>query len=227
VVVGVLENKRVDTQGLEISQQGDINDGIMIPIECIWQRMRHHSLRSRLDEIQLQMESEDQLFDSGLSVRRMLSVLHYGVEDVDLFVPLDMLKAKQESQKLLELLSIGICGISLLVGGIGIMNIMLASVSERMKEIGIRRAIGALKGDIQKQFLCESVLISFVGSLVGLVLAMLAVALSATALDLPIVFSIPLMAISVILAMATGMIFGFFPAKSASENNVIEVLRND
>ena len=226
-IVGVLANKRIDTEDLEIKQVGDTNDAILIPIEAIAERMKYHDLRSSLDEIQLQMVNEDELFRAGLSIRRILKARHAGVDDVDLFIPLDMLKAKQQSQKLLDVLSLSICGISLLVGGIGIMNIMLASVSERMKEIGIRRAIGALKKDIQMQFLCESVLISFVGSLIGLGCAILSVFILCSFLDLPVVFSGGLMMLSIVLAMLTGVVFGFFPAKRASENNVIEVLRNE
>jgi ABC-type antimicrobial peptide transport system permease subunit len=113
------------------------------------------------------------------------------------------------------------------VGGIGIMNIMLASVSERMKEIGIRRAIGARKGDIRRQFLCESILISFAGSIVGLLISFLTVFGICHMLSLPVVFAPILIALAIVLALATGVIFGFFPAKHAAENNVIEVLRNE
>lgn len=226
-IIGTLLNRRIDTDDLEIKQEGDPNDAILLPLATVSQRTRHYKLRNQIDEIQIQMVDEDRLFSAGKTIRRTLAAQHQGVDDFELFIPLDILKAKQQSQKLLDVLSLSICAISLLVGGIGIMNIMLASVSERMKEIGIRRAIGARKRDIRRQFLCESVLISFSGSIVGLVIAVVTVALLCKALVLPIVFSPILVCLAMLIATATGVVFGFFPAKQASENNVIEVLRNE
>ncbi len=226
-IIGTLLNRRVDTDDLEIKQEGDPNDAILLPLATVSQRTRHYKLRSEIDEIQLQMVDEGSLFSAGKTIRRMLTAQHQGVDDFELFIPLDILKAKQQSQKLLDVLSLSICAISLLVGGIGIMNIMLASVSERMKEIGIRRAIGARKRDIRRQFLCESVLISFSGSIVGLVIAFGTVTMLCKVLALPIVFSPVLVLLAMLSATATGVVFGFFPAKKASENNVIEVLRNE
>jgi macrolide transport system ATP-binding/permease protein len=226
-IIGQLKSRRVDTKALEVKQMGDPNDAILVPLSTLEYRTRHHRLRSPLDEIQLQLSNEDALFEAGTGIRRLLNGRHMGVNDFDLFIPLDILKAKQESQKLLDVLSLSICAISLLVGGIGIMNIMLASVSERMKEIGIRRAIGARKGDIRRQFLCESILISFAGSIVGLLISFLTVFGICHMLSLPVVFAPILIALAIVLALATGVIFGFFPAKHAAENNVIEVLRNE
>ncbi|MBF0196804.1 MAG: ATP-binding cassette domain-containing protein [Planctomycetes bacterium] len=226
-IIGSLTNRNVDTQELEIKQSGDSNYALIMPLSTMEQRTRYHSLRSPLDEIQLQMQEEDLIFEAGKNIRRILGGRHRGVGDFELFIPLDILKAKQQAQKLLDVLSLSICAISLLVGGIGIMNIMLASVSERMKEIGIRRAIGARRSDIRRQFLCESILISFAGSIVGLGCAAVVVIILCHMLELPIVFSPILIMVSMVLALATGVVFGFFPAKHAAEHNVIEVLRNE
>ena len=226
-VIGVLKDKRVDTGELEMAQGNDSNLHIYLPLSTVAERLQLRTLRSALDEIHLQVEEEDQLFKVGQAVRRTLLQRHRGVEDFDIVIPFDMLKAKQQSQRLLSLLSLGICAISLLVGGIGIMNIMLASVSERMKEIGIRRAIGATQADIRNQFLCESVLISFAGSLVGIALALVLVVIVNPLLSLPIVFSPIVVILAIVLAIGTGVGFGYTPANNAAHQNVIEILRSE
>lgn len=226
-IIGVLENRQVDTGELEIQQETDANLHVYLPLDTVLGALQKIELRSQIDEIHLQLEDEDALVDAGISIRRLVSHLHQGVEDFSLFVPLDILKAKQQSQKLLSILSLGICAISLLVGGIGIMNIMLASVSERMKEIGIRRAIGATRRNIRDQFLCEATLISFAGSIVGILLAVVGILLVCPALELPIVFSIPIISLAILLAIATGAGFGYAPANRAAHQNVIEILRDE
>jgi len=226
-IIGTLKDRQVDTGELEIHQETDANHHIYIPLDTVLGALQRQDLRSEIDEIHLQLINEDALVEAGLAIRRLVSHLHQGVEDFTLFVPLDILKAKQQSQKLLSVLSLGICAISLLVGGIGIMNIMLASVSERMKEIGIRRAIGATRHNIRDQFLCESTLISFAGSLVGIMFAMLGILIVCPMLELPIVFSIPIMTLAIVLAIATGAGFGYAPANRAAHQNVIEILRDE
>jgi|SaaInlStandDraft_1057018.scaffolds.fasta_scaffold12711_3 macrolide transport system ATP-binding/permease protein len=226
-ITGILNDRQIDTGELEIHQATDANLHVYLPLDTVLGALQKRNLRSELDEIHLQLKDENALVEAGISIRRLISHLHQGVEDFTLFVPLDILKAKQQSQKLLSVLSLGICAISLLVGGIGIMNIMLASVSERMKEIGIRRALGATRRNIRDQFLCEATLISFAGSLVGILLAMAGILLVCPLLNLPIVFSIPVITLAILLAIATGAGFGYAPANRAAHQNVIEILRDE
>ena len=115
----------------------------------------------------------------------------------------------------------------MVVGGIGIMNIMLASVRERVREIGIRRATGASQNNILMQFLAESVILSATGGVFGVLLSLLVVFVTCSALEIPVVFSIPLLCISFAASMSTGLIFGLFPAKNAAELNPVEALRSE
>ncbi len=226
-VIGILANRYVDTTELEAVGANDSNFDILIPLGTAINRYTYLPLRSELDEIQLQLSEEELLASAGKSIRRILDARHHGVADYELVIPLDLLKSKQESQKLLDILSLSISAISLVVGGIGIMNIMLASVTERMKEIGIRRAVGARKEDIRNQFLVESVLISMAGGIAGVLLAMGGVTMASGPLDFPVVFSPGLMLVAFAAAFLTGLGFGAYPAIRASSENLVDILSRE
>jgi ABC-type antimicrobial peptide transport system permease subunit len=226
-VVGVLEGKYIDTTELEAVGADDTNMDILIPLETALNRFTYLPIRSELDEIQLQLASEDLLAPVGLKIRRILEVRHRGVEDFDLVIPLDLLKSQQESQKLLDILSLCISAISLVVGGIGIMNIMLASVTERLKEIGIRRAVGARAADIRNQFLMEATLISMAGGVIGVGLAMLGVAAASRPLEFPVVFTPGIMTVAFLAAFCTGLGFGAYPAIRAARQNLVDILSRE
>lgn len=224
-VIGILKDKNIDMKELEAGGAADPNNDMLLPFDTLLARTTYLDMRSELDEIQLQLDTEDSLYKVGRAVRRILAVRHNNVEDFDMIIPMDLLKQKQQSQRLLDILTICISSISIVVGGIGIMNIMLASVTERIREIGIRRAIGATMYDILYQFLAESMIISITGGLVGVVLAFIVVAATCMSLDLPVVFSIPLLLTAVIASTATGLIFGLYPAWQAANKNPVEALR--
>ena len=224
-VVGVLANRNVDTEGLEATGATDTNYDLLIPLRTILTRTRFMEMRSEIDEIHLQLETEDILHIAGASIRRLLQVAHGGEEDFSLVVPLDLLKQKQQAQRLLDILTICISSIGLVVGGIGIMNIMLASVTERIREIGIRRAVGGTQKDILYQFLSEAVLISVTGGIVGIMVALVVVAATCTLFDLPIVVSPLMVTIAIMAATATGLVFGIYPAAKAARENPVEALR--
>ena len=226
-VIGVLENKFIDTTELEAVGANDANMDLLIPLRATLTRYTHQPLRSELDEIMVQLATEDRLSQAGRDVRRILDTRHRGVEDYDLIIPLDLLKSKQESQKLLDILSLSISAISLVVGGIGIMNIMLAAVTERLKEIGIRRAVGARKVDIRRQFLVEAITISMVGGLAGVLLAAIGVAIASRPLDFPIVFDTLIVFIAFGASFCTGLLFGAYPAIQASNQNLVEILSRE
>ena len=189
-------------------------------------RKRRHPLRSELDGIQLALVNEEALERAGTAIRRVISARHAGVSDFSIEIPLDLLKQKQQAGRLLDVL---LCGssIALVVGGIGIMNIMLASVTERLKEIGIRRAIGATQRDVRRQFLAESVILSVTGGFVGVALAVLSVYMVGSIIGLPPVFSFPTVMVAVVASTAVGLVFGYYPALQASLKDPVEVLRND
>ena len=226
-VIGFLANRYVDTTELEAVGANDTNYDILIPLSTAINRYTYLPLRSELDEIQLQLTQEELLAPAGRRIRHILDARHHGVEDYEMVIPLDLLKSKQESQKLLDILSLSISAISLVVGGIGIMNIMLASVTERMKEIGIRRAVGARAEDIRNQFLVESVLISMAGGIAGVLLAMGGVTLASRPLAFPIVFAPGIMLVAFAAAFLTGLGFGAYPAIRASSQNLVDILSRE
>jgi len=226
-VVGILKNKNIDVKELDASSLKDSNINILMPLETMLSRTTYLETRSELDEIQLQLENEEQLYVAGQAIKRTLNVLHGGVEDYRIVIPLDLLKQKQQAQKLLDILTIIISSISIIVGGIGIMNIMLATVNERIREIGVRRAVGATKRDIMYQFLTESMIISVTGGLFGVVFALLIIIVTCQALGLPIVLSIVLIGVSVAASVMTGLVFGIYPARNAAAKNPVEALKSE
>jgi putative ABC transport system permease protein len=128
---------------------------------------------------------------------------------------------------ILTLLIGAVAGISLLVGGIGIMNIMLVSVTERTREIGIRLAIGALGQEVLLQFLVEAIVLSCLGGLVGIVLAFLTCVVAAPAMGLPFLFNPTINLLSFFFSALIGVVFGYFPARRAAALNPIDALRYD
>ena len=224
-VVGVLGDRNVDLEGLEVTGAADANYDLIVPLRTLLKRTRFLEMRSEIDEIHLQLTDEEALYEAGTSIRRLLSATHSGQEDFQLVVPLDLLKQKQQAQRLLDILTVCVSSIALIVGGIGIMNIMLASVTERTREIGIRRAVGATQRDIMWQFLSEAVLIAVTGGLLGIVLALAVVAVVCAAFDLPAVVSAFMVLLSVVASTTTGLLFGMYPAAQAAAANPVEALR--
>ena len=179
----------------------------------------------QLDRIIVQMRETETLNPTTEVLSRMMLRRHMGVKDYEITVPEMLLKQQQRTKDIFNIVLGAIAGISLLVGGIGIMNIMFASVMERIKEIGTRLAIGAKKADIVAQFLSEAILISVSGGLIGVVLGVALSYLITYIFEIKTIVSL----ISVILAFgisaAVGVIFGYAPAKKASERDPIESLR--
>jgi putative ABC transport system permease protein len=137
----------------------------------------------------------------------------------------DMADLASEASKVMTLLLGSIAGISLLVGGVMIMNIMLVSVRERTREIGVRMAIGATEGDVQRQFLTEAVVMSLIGGVVGIVVGVIASFTIASTAGWPILVSGSAIAGASLVAMAVGIFFGYYPAQKAARLDPIEALR--
>jgi putative ABC transport system permease protein len=137
----------------------------------------------------------------------------------------DMADLASEASKVMTLLLGSIAGISLLVGGVMIMNIMLVSVRERTREIGVRMAIGATEGDVQRQFLTEAVVMSLIGGVVGIVVGVIASFTIASTAGWPILVSGSAIAFATLVAMAIGIFFGYYPAQKAARLDPIEALR--
>lgn len=146
-------------------------------------------------------------------IARLLKRRHEGQVDFNMEIPELLLQQEQKTQDIFNLVLAVIAGISLLVGGIGIMNIMLASVYERIKEIGLRRALGATHQDIVIQFLIEAVLVSTIGGLMGVFLGIAAASAISTAAEIPTIISWWSIVLSFGVAASIGLAFGIFPRR--------------
>ena len=156
---------------------------------------------------------------------RMLYRRHHEVEDFEIVVPEQILQQKKQTDETFNILLGVIAAISLLVGGIGIMNIMLASVLERIKEIGIRMAIGATKTDIKEQFIYESASISLIGGVLGIMLGVILSYLAEWITGTTTIISVWSVVISFFVSALVGVVFGYTPAKRAAEQDPVNSLR--
>ncbi len=181
----------------------------------------------QIDRLVVQVDQSEMLNPTAEVLSRMLERRHYGVVDFEITIPELLLKQQQRTQNIFNIVLAAIAAISLLVGGIGIMNIMLASVMERIKEIGLRLSIGAKKADIITQFLFEAVMISVTGGIVGVILGIaLAYAVSSIA-EFPTTINFSSIVISFGVAATVGLVFGITPAKRAASQDPIASLRHE
>jgi putative ABC transport system permease protein len=180
---------------------------------------------SPLDEIALSFTDLRHLPEKKALAERLLKRIHSGKEDAEVVVPLLLLKQRQETQRIFNIVMGCIAGISLLVGGIGIMNIMLASVLERVREIGLRRAVGARRREILLQFLLEASLIAGGGGVLGIVLGVAIAFLVGWLADWTTAVPLWSVFVSTGVSLAVGVGFGFFPARRAASLKPIEALR--
>src|SRR5664280_1254046 len=180
---------------------------------------------NQLDRIVVQVSETEQLQPTTEILSRMLTRRHTGVKDFEITVPELLLKQQQRTKDIFNIVLGAIASISLIVGGIGIMNIMFASVMERIKEIGTRMAIGAKKMDIIVQFLSEAVLISVSGGFIGVFFGVIMAKLIEQIAGIMTIVSFFSVFIAFGVSAAVGVIFGYSPAKRASEKDPIESLR--
>ncbi|MCB0428835.1 MAG: FtsX-like permease family protein [Flavobacteriales bacterium] len=180
---------------------------------------------NQIDRLVIQVNSTDELKGAADVISRLLERRHNGVVDFEVVIPELMLRQEQETKKMFRNVLAAIAGISLLIGGIGIMNIMLASVLERTKEIGLRLSIGATKDDVVMQFLMESVTISLVGGLSGIILGIGLSVLIDVGFGIATVISPVSVFLSFFISAMVGLIFGIAPARRAAMQDPIKSLR--
>jgi putative ABC transport system permease protein len=214
-VVGVLAEKGDSTTGSN-------DEVVMIPLTSAERLFKSKGART----INVQVESSEQIDSVVAGLETQLSAHFRGnTNSYRVFNQSDALSALTSVSDTLTLALAGIAGISLLVGGIGIMNIMLVSVTERTREIGIRKAIGAKKRDILIQFLIESVVLSGLGGILGIGIGIGAAKGASTAFNMDIVFSINIIMVAFFFSVAIGILFGMFPANKAAKLKPIDALR--
>lgn len=245
-VVGVLEKRVASEESLESLGIRDYNDDVYIPVTTVLLRFNNRALITKsdigrgggnnseddknyhqLDRAIVQVDNSENLKATADVIARILKRRHQNVLDYEIEVPELLLEQEQKTQETFNLVLAVIAGISLLVGGIGIMNIMLASVLERIKEIGLRRSLGATRRDIIFQFLLEATLISLFGGIIGVILGIASAGLIASQADIPTVISGWSILLAFGVAAAVGIVFGLFPARKAAIQDPIKALRTD
>jgi putative ABC transport system permease protein len=203
---------------------GGASREIYLPVSTAERKFEHPALGSPLDEIVVRLKPGTSGEEASGLIRELLDRLHAGAADYELVVPEALLAESRRTQRLFNMVMGAIAGISLLVGGIGIMNIMLATVLERTREIGVRRAVGARSRDIRFQFIVESFAISLIGGITGIVAGLaLARGVAAVAGWETIVTGSSIL-LSTGVAMAVGLASGIYPASRAAALDPIEAL---
>lgn len=224
-VVGVMEPKRMYKGTAPVLKLRNINRDVFIPVTTsLW---RFPEIRDPLgiNEIAVKVTDEKNLPDVVRLIEANLERKHRGVRDYEVIVPEELLAQARETQRLFNIVIGSIAGISLIVGGIGIMNIMLANVSERTREIGIRRAVGARRKDIMVQFLIETVLVCLAGGIAGIFLGYGMAKVISLYAKWETAFSLLSVFVAFGTSVTVGIVFGLFPAKSAAELDPVEALR--
>ncbi len=221
-VIGVMAEKGQSTMGQ------DQDDMVVIPLRTLQRRVTG-TQDVGLIQVSVQQGASTDKAQQDIS-KLMRERRHLGPSDDDNFHVMDMkeiTKMLTGTTELLTALLSAVAAVSLLVGGIGIMNIMLVSVTERTREIGVRLAIGALEREVLMQFLVEAVVLSSLGGLLGIILALAASVWLAAILQVPFIFNGPIVFVAFLFSAAVGMIFGYFPALKAARLDPIEALRHE
>ncbi len=226
-VIGVIGNI---AGGASRSQNGkleDQNNAIYIPFSAVQYRYwdRSSFMKDDLDGVDIRLKPEADSVETAKVVTSVLQSTHRGIEDYSVTIPAALLAQQKQQQKIFTYVMVAIAAISLLVGGIGIMNIVLATVLERTREIGIRRATGARRTDIVRQFLTESVLISVGGGALGVAFGIFLSWLIAQTAEWKTIVTTASVVIAFTVSVAVGVLFGIYPAVKASRIDPIEALR--
>lgn len=253
-VIGVVEERKVTSTAQNNLGIRDYNLDVYAPVKTVLRRYKNRALITKdmlrgtggsddddeeednkggtsnfnqLDKLVVQAQGGQSLRKVQEVIQRLLKRRHNEVADFEVNVPELLLQQQQETKNLFNVVLGTIAGISLLVGGIGIMNIMLASVMERTKEIGIRQAVGATRKDIIIQFLSESTIISLSGGLIGVFFGVGTAKVITHLTGILTIVTIPSVLLSFFVAAFIGLIFGIFPAKKAAEQDPITSLRHE
>jgi putative ABC transport system permease protein len=224
-IIGTILKKGITKGEIEGFEIESISNDIYIPINTALKKFELDKHEPQLSEIAVTMEDPGYIRDAAVYVDRFLLRLHRDTKDYKIIVPEELLHQTEETQRIFNIAMGFIAGISLLVGGIGIMNIMLASVLERTREIGIRRAIGARQRDIMSQFIAEAVFISLVGGVIGIGAGAGISKVVSLYTHWKTLISILSILLSFGISVSVGLIFGIYPAYTASNLDPIEALR--
>ncbi|MEE8411397.1 MAG: ABC transporter permease [Acidobacteriota bacterium] len=223
-VVGVLRPAEIADREFEGVQLSGPQNKVFVPLKTALNRFRFKPMENELDAFHLEVRDRESIPSVVSTLSRLLETRHGSIVDYRLIVPQALLQQHRKTQRIFDIVMASIAGISLLVGGIGIMNIMLATVLERTREIGIRRAIGATRDDIRRQFLIEAFTISFIGGLLGIVVGFVLAWSISVFSGWPFAWSLLAPLVAVTVCAIVGLVFGLYPAIQASRLDPIEAL---
>ncbi len=226
-VIGVMAQQAggdTDVEGVEILSRNNL---VVSPLRTVMFRFEDQNsyLKDEIDGIYLKVKNGVDSIETAAVINAILAATHKDAGDYSVTVPAGLLEQKKRTSDIFKVVMICIAGISLLVGGIGIMNIMLATVLERTREIGIRRAIGARQSDIVRQFLTEAVMISMIGGFLGILFGVTLAQIIAAAAGWSTVVTFTSIAVAFGVSVGIGLLFGIYPAVQAAKLDPIEAIR--
>jgi len=226
-VVGVLADRDLGKDQFEGVQLGAESNRVYVPLASALARFRFGDHEDEVDRFLLRLSDPEGLAAGARVLSTLLDQRHAGMDDYTLVVPQQLFQQHQKTQRIFQVVMGAIAAVSLLVGGIGIMNIMLANVLERRREIGLLRALGARRNDVVAQFLREATVICVAGALLGLLFGMLLAYLIAAFAGWQVAWApIPIL-LSAAFCAAVGLAFGVYPARQAARLDPIAALRHD
>ena len=226
-VIGVVGPQLASQGDVAGVQSEDLNNVIYAPLNAVRLRMENSESprKDEVDALYLRLASPDTSVTNAEIVRGILNASHHNASDFAVVVPAELLAQQKRTEQLFNTVMVAIASISLLVGGIGIMNIMLAAILERTREIGVRRAVGARQSDIVRQFVIEAVLISFAGGFLGIVLGFAMSELIAWFAGWSTVVTFSSILLAFVVSISVGLVFGIYPALKAARLDPVEAIR--
>jgi putative ABC transport system permease protein len=222
-ITGAQLGSQGDVAGLPVQDQNNL---IYVPLMSALLRIEDSRayFKDEIDGIYMSLATDDRVAPAGTLVRGLLESTHRGAGDYSLILPAELLAQQQRTKRLFEFVMVAIASISLLVGGIGIMNIMLASVMERTREIGVRRAVGARRVDVIRQFLIETTIITVSGGAAGTIVGVTLSRLVAYFAGWSTIVTVSSVVIATLVSVTVGLVFGLYPAVRAARLDPVYAL---
>jgi putative ABC transport system permease protein len=226
-VIGVVSPQLSSDTAVPGLPSVDVNNAIYVPLQSAFQRLEdsYSDVRDEIDGIYFQLGDASAIPSAAQVVRAVLDSSHHGADDFTIIVPAELLAEQRRTERLFNTVMVAIASISLLVGGIGIMNIMLASILERTREIGLRRAVGARRSDIVRQFVVEATMISFAGGTIGVVVGFVISRSIAWFAGWSTIVTFSSISLAFLVSISVGLIFGIYPATKAASLDPVEAIR--
>jgi putative ABC transport system permease protein len=227
-VVGVLKTKALFTETIGELAARDLNNDVYIPLSTFGKRIaKTNVLNSELKQLTVKLGPSENLIESSEIIKSILTRRHFNNPDFSVIIPYELMEQEKKESRIYNLLLASIAAISLIVGGIGIMNIMLASVMERTREIGIRRAIGGRRSDIMAQFVSEAIAMSVTGGIMGVFLGIFLSVGVGLLTEIKTHLTLYSILIAFSFSVIVGITFGYLPAKRAADLKPIESIRHE